>query len=311
VKIVPAIRSEQLREVRQLFEAYAASLLFDICFQNFQQELDGLPGRYTPPEGQLWLAVTDGGEAAGCVALRGLEPGIGEMKRLFVRAEYRGTGLGRRLARIVLEEAVRIGYRRLRLDTTPTMTGAIRLYESLGFTRIAPYRPNPIEGALFMEINLAGELPTNIVQVGAEQVELIAQLFDAYRQFYGLPADLEGARRFLGERLERAESVIFAVVEDGRAMGFTQLYPSFSSISMKPIWILNDLFVGEVARRRGVGAALLRAARVHGLRTGAARLALSTAVTNSKAQALYERDGWRLDHEFLHYEYELRQEDRS
>jgi GNAT superfamily N-acetyltransferase len=142
----------------------------------------------------------------------------------------------------------------------------------------------------------------------AEQVDLIVSLFDAYRQFYGQTSDLEGARRFLAERLGRGESVIFAVVEGGRALGFTQLYPSFSSVSMKPIWILNDLFVAEDARRRGVGAELLRAARDHALRTRAARLALSTAVTNTKAQALYERDGWRRDREFLHYEYELPKE---
>jgi GNAT superfamily N-acetyltransferase len=99
--------------------------------------------------------------------------------------------------------------------------------------------------------------------------------------------------------------VIFAVVEAGRALGFTQLYPAFSSVSMRPVWILNDLYVAEDARRRGVGAQLLRAARDHAMKTGAARLALSTAVTNTQAQALYERDGWRRDTAFYHYEYEL------
>jgi GNAT superfamily N-acetyltransferase len=143
------------------------------------------------------------------------------------------------------------------------------------------------------------------MKITAEQVELIAPLFDAYRQFYGQSPDLDGAHRFLAERLNRGESVIFAVVEGGRALGFTQLYPSFSSVSMKPIWILNDLFVSEEARGRGVGARLLGAARDHALRTGAARLALSTAVTNTKAQALYERDGWKQDTAFMHYEYEL------
>ena len=93
-----------------------------------------------------------------------------------------------------------------------------------------------------------------------------------------------------------------------RALGFTQLYPSYSSVSMNPIWILNDLFVAEEARRRGVGARFLHAARDHASRTGAVRLALSTAVTNSTAQALYERDGWRRDNEFLHYEFELPKE---
>jgi ribosomal protein S18 acetylase RimI-like enzyme len=160
VNIIPVTHREQLRKVKQLFEAYAASQSFDLCFQNFQQEVDDLPGSYAPPAGGLWLAVTDGGEAAGCVALRELEPGVGEMKRLYVRPEYRGAGLGRLLAQVVLAAAVGIGYQRLRLDTTPAMAEAIHLYESLGFVRIAPYRPNPIEGALYMEIELGGRTRT-------------------------------------------------------------------------------------------------------------------------------------------------------
>ena len=304
MKIIPVTGPEQLGQVRALFEEYAASLPFDLCFQNFARELDGLPGDYAPPDGGLWLAVA-GGEAAGCAALRRLGPGVGEMKRLYVRPEYRGSGLGRRLARTVLEEAAAAGYGRVRLDTTPTMAEAIRLYESLGFARTAPYRPNPVEGAIYMEIELGGGSLPQPVRVTAEQVELVAPLFDAYRQFYGRPPDPDGARRFLAERLGWGESVVYAVVEGGRALGFTQLYPSFSSVSMRPIWILNDLFVAEGARRRGVGARLLRAARDHALKTGAVRLALSTAVTNAAAQALYERDGWRRDTAFLHYEYEL------
>lgn len=144
----------------------------------------------------------------------------------------------------------------------------------------------------------------NIV-ISIEQVDLIAPLFDAYRQFYGKPADLDGARRFLVERLTRGESVIFAAVEKEQAIGFTQLYPSFSSVSLRPIWILNDLFVVDAARRRGIAASLLRSARDFAQQTGAARLALSTAIANAKAQALYEREGWKRDSEFFHYELEL------
>jgi GNAT superfamily N-acetyltransferase len=138
-----------------------------------------------------------------------------------------------------------------------------------------------------------------LVWVTGERLELIAPLFDAYRQFFGRASDLDGARRFLDKRLSRGESVIFAVVEGERALGFTQLYPSFSSVSMRPIWILNDLYVAEDARRRGVGARLLSAARDYALRTGTARLVLATAVTNTKAQELYERDGWRRDTTFF------------
>jgi GNAT superfamily N-acetyltransferase len=159
-----------------------------------------------------------------------------------------------------------------------------------------------------MEFEVGSEAQRRPVRVTAEQVELIIPLFDAYRQFYGQPSDLDGARRFLAERLARGESVIFALIESGRALGFTQLFPSFSSVAMRPIWILNDLFVAEEARRRGVGARLLGAARDHARRTGAARLELSTAVSNTEAQALYERDGWRRDTAFLHYEYEVPRE---
>ncbi|WP_063607873.1 GNAT family N-acetyltransferase [Zavarzinella formosa] len=147
--------------------------------------------------------------------------------------------------------------------------------------------------------------PFQIIQVMAEQVELIVPLFDAYRQFYGQPSDIDGARPFLTERLQRGESVILALIENARALGFTQLYPSFSSVSMRPIWILNDLYVEEKARQRGVGARLLHASREHAMKTGAIRLELSTAVTNTTAQSLYERDGWRQDTEFFHYECEL------
>ncbi len=152
---------------------------------------------------------------------------------------------------------------------------------------------------------MSSEAQPRVVQVSVEQVDLVAPLFDTYRQFYGQTPDLAGARRFLAERLGRGESVIFAAVEDGRALGFTQLYPSFSSVSMRSIWILNDLFVAAQARHRGVGARLLRAARDHALQTGAVRLELATAVTNTTAQALYGREGWRRNTAFLHYEYEL------
>lgn len=144
-----------------------------------------------------------------------------------------------------------------------------------------------------------------LISVTSEKVDLVAPLFDAYRQFYGQTTDLEVARQFLFERLQRGESVIFAIIEGENALGFTQLYPSFSSVSMKPIWILNDLFVGEKARRRGIGARLLMAARDHAVQSGAVRLVLSTAVENVTAQALYEQQGWQKDTDFLHYKFEL------
>jgi putative acetyltransferase len=162
--IIPGHSADRLPEVRTLFMEYAASLEFDLCFQGFDRELRDLPGEYSPPTGSLLLAVGEGG-AEGCVALRRLDGQTSEMKRLYVRPSARGSGLGRRLALAVIAEARRIGYTRMRLDTVPSMTGAIGLYQSLGFRRIAPYRPSPIEGALFMELNL-GESSTGGGTIG-------------------------------------------------------------------------------------------------------------------------------------------------
>ena len=130
----------------------------------------------------------------------------------------------------------------------------------------------------------------------------LAALFDGYRQFYGQRSDLAAAQAFLRERIERDESVIYIAYLDGEeAAGFTQLYPSFSSVSMKRLWILNDLFVHSDARRGGVARALLERARQHALETGAKGLILNTAVTNRPAQTLYESCGWTREDEFLQY----------
>jgi len=139
-----------------LFQEYAASLGFNLCFQSFDQELAGLPGEYAPPHGRLLLART-GGELAGCVALHPLQAGVCEMKRLYVRPQYRGQGIGRALLNTVLGEARAIGYQRMRLDTVePVMQDAVRMYRAYGFREIPPYRENPIPGALYMEIELPG-----------------------------------------------------------------------------------------------------------------------------------------------------------
>jgi ribosomal protein S18 acetylase RimI-like enzyme len=133
-------------------------------------------------------------------------------------------------------------------------------------------------------------------------LERIVPLFDAYRQFYGQAHDLALAREFLRERLEREQSVIFLALDpEGSAIGFTQLFPSFSSAIAKQIFILNDLFVDPAARRRGVGQRLLQAAADFGRDAGAVRLTLSTAHTNTPAQALYEAHGWRRDEVFRSY----------
>ena len=126
---------------------------FDLCFQNFDKELAELPGEYTPPDGRLIIAIIEK-KIVGCVALRKLADGICEMKRLYVKPVYRGKGIGKRLAKFIIEEGKKIGYTYMRLDTVPAMKEAIALYCSMGFYEIKPYRENPIEGAMFLELNL-------------------------------------------------------------------------------------------------------------------------------------------------------------
>jgi putative acetyltransferase len=154
MNIVQAEFEPTIALVRELFEEYAASLPFDLSFQDFQQEVSSLPGQYGPPQGRLILAVSDAGSSAGCVGLRPFAAEIGEIKRLYVRPAFRGQGVGQMLVLAILDEARSIGYRRVRLDTVASMTDANRLYESLGFEDIAPYRDNPLPGARFLEKEL-------------------------------------------------------------------------------------------------------------------------------------------------------------
>lgn len=154
LSFVQAESSEQLEQARELWREYALWLEVDLCFQNFEQELAELPGRYAPPEGRLLLALNDGG-LAGCIALRKIGEGVCEMKRLYVRPEFRGQGIGRQLTARLIEEARAIGYARMRLDTLPSkMKEAEAVYRSIGFTEIEPYYHNPIAGALYMELAL-------------------------------------------------------------------------------------------------------------------------------------------------------------
>ena len=152
-RIIDGHDRQFIPEVRRLFLEYADSLKVPLDFQNFDEELNSLPGAYTPPTGCLLLAISDQ-EFAGCVALRQLEKNICEMKRLFVRPQWRGTKLGRILAETIIQRARDGGYQFMRLDTLPSMDRARKLYSSLGFYEIEPYRFNPIAGTSFMEVKL-------------------------------------------------------------------------------------------------------------------------------------------------------------
>lgn len=143
-----------------------------------------------------------------------------------------------------------------------------------------------------------------IIRAGLDQLPQVVALFDAYRQFYRQPANLAGAREFLRARIEKEESVIFLAVSETDAMqgvGFVQLYPSFSSVSMKRLWVLNDLFVHPDARKQGVGELLLERARHLAVETQAAGLMLETETSNTAAQALYEKLGWKKSLEYFVY----------
>ena len=137
-----------------MFKEYASGLGISLCFQNFDQELSNLPGDYAPPDGRLLLATEDE-QLAGCIAMRKLAPQICEMKRLFLRPEYRRRGLGKVLVETIIDEARKLGYTRMRLDTLPgRMDKAIALYRAIGFVEIDPYYENPVEDATFMELDL-------------------------------------------------------------------------------------------------------------------------------------------------------------
>lgn len=184
MRIIHAVTSQDVGRAKALFLEYAESLGFALCFQSFDKELAGLPGDYAPPSGTLLIAVVDaaggtpgasvqreevgeavGGDvdarvgadtevAVGCAALRRLDDETCEIKRLYVRPSWRGQKIGRALAHTIVGEARRIGYKRMRLDAIRNMTAAVSLYESMGFKEIPPYRHNPIQGAVYMELLL-------------------------------------------------------------------------------------------------------------------------------------------------------------
>lgn len=152
---------------------------------------------------------------------------------------------------------------------------------------------------------MTGDMDYAIARATIEDLQVLVPLFDAYRVFYGRSSDPAIARAFLHERFERGESVIFLARDDGGALGFTQLYPCFSSVSARRLWVLNDLYVEARARRSGVARALMEAAHAYARDTGAARVTLCTAGDNMPAQALYESLGYMRETKMLAYALEF------
>jgi ribosomal protein S18 acetylase RimI-like enzyme len=167
---------------------------------------------------------------------------------------------------------------------------------ALAFSTLAVYTADSFYASGFIA------MPFAIRQVTADDIDMVAPLFDAYRQFYGQPPDLARARQFLAERMRLDESLILLAQSDaGEGLGFTQLYPQFSSVRTVRNYLLNDLFVSPTSRRQGVAAALLKAAADQARRRHASSLSLSTARDNTPAQSLYESMGWLRDEQFCEY----------
>jgi len=157
MKIIHAESTLQIEEIRKLFREYQRFLNVDLCFQSFEEELASLPGKYSPPKGSLLLAV-ENEKFIGCVALRKLEDNICEMKRLYVKPEYRGKGFGKVLAEEIIEEAKKIGYSFMRLDTLTKLNKAMNLYRTLGFKKIKSYYSNPLDEVVYWELELKKDL---------------------------------------------------------------------------------------------------------------------------------------------------------
>ena len=168
LKIFQAETSDQIATAREMMIEYATWLEFNLCFQGFDEELRGLPGKYAPPAGRLLLALWEG-KTAGMIAMRPMnEPGLCEMKRLYVRPDFRGHEIGRTLAERVIAEAVEVGYTRMRLDTVPgKMDRAIAMYRTMGFREIEPYYQTPVGQMLFMELALPSRAQLEHLQTGS------------------------------------------------------------------------------------------------------------------------------------------------
>jgi phosphinothricin acetyltransferase len=269
IEAVTAEDADDLEQVRVLFLEYAGSVGFDLCFQNFDEELAHLPGAYAPPTGRL-LVLREGGGPVGCVALRRLADGVCEMKRLFLRPAARGKGHGRALAERVIQEARSLGYRWIRLDTVSSvMDNAIALYEALGFRRIPPYCHSPIPGAVFMELDLSpGNAPGVEDSNGRAVIRLATpddagQVLKVYAPYCHTPISFELVPPSLDEMRRRLVRVLenypWLVCEDGGdVLGYGYAAAHRERAAYR--WSVDTtVYVRQEQRRRGVGRAVYTA----------------------------------------------------
>lgn len=284
IQIVQAQSEQEIAQVRELFTEYAAALGVDLCFQDFEQELAGLPGKYAPPEGSLLIAK-EGDQAAGCVALRKIGDGIAEMKRLYLRPAWRGKGLGRDLVLAIIAEARKIGYDRLRLDTLPMMREARSLYRSLGFREIEPYTYNPIEGTLYMELALQGDVSLVcewqrgdfLISTDRKRIDLVGVHSFLTASYWAAGIPIEVVQRSI------EHSLSFGVYAGEQQVGFARVITDYATYAY-----LADVFVLEAFRGQGLGNWLVECIASHPALQGLRQWTLFTR----DAHSLYEKVGF-------------------
>jgi ribosomal protein S18 acetylase RimI-like enzyme len=294
VEITDALAGEGLEQARSLFRAYAAALREHegsedvLRVQGWEEELATLPGAYTPPGGALLLALVNG-RAVGCVALRSQEAGTLELKRLFVEPGQRGQSLGRRLVVEALDRASRAGARRVRLDTLPFMRSATRLYRSLGFEEIPPYRPNPMPGARYFEIAVElAEPAARIVEFAPAYAADFERLNREWlEEFFRVEdRDLAYFRDPMGMIVERGGQIFF-VIEGERPVGTCAVIREGTQD-----YELSKIAVQSDCRGKGYGQWLVNAALEYARSRGGRRMHLLSNERLGDALRLYERMGF-------------------
>lgn len=259
-------------------------------------------------DGLFFVGEVDGTIIATVMA--GYDGIRGWIYSMAVAKPLRRNGIGRSMMEHAENALLALGCAKINLQVRATNNAVIGFYESLGFRSdethgmgkpLESNRPDSNETRSPERTQDA----VDISRAEADDLPEIVPLFNAYRQFYGEASDVAAVEAFLTDRLNRNESVIFLARRKSQAIGFTQLYPSFTSTGLRRVWILNDLFVTETARRTGVGSALLDRAVDFARETDAARLALVTEVHNYAAQRLYRYSGWKLDREYQHFQFLL------